>query len=100
MAGCWETQRVGIGGGAGELKDRSQEQMNSRPFNNSASYRERARVLKQDLDALRRAVSPDVGGRDPATLYPRLPETSPWAGDPVGVDPALGRALVERRRSR
>jgi hypothetical protein len=58
------------------------------PFENSASPQERQRVLKQDIDALRRAVSPDTGPAVP--VWPRLP-AGPWAGaDPLGVEPVLG----------
>jgi hypothetical protein len=30
---------------------------------------------------------PDVSGSDEVVRYPRLPSTSPWASDPVGVEP-------------
>jgi hypothetical protein len=68
----------------------------TRPYSQDASLREKARVLKQDIDALRRAVSPEMGGRDPTNLYPRLP-AGPWSGaDLVGLEPPL--AVSERRR--
>jgi hypothetical protein len=31
-----------------------------------------------------------VNGREPSVHYPRMPEGSPWAGDPSGVEPPLG----------
>ena len=31
-----------------------------------------------------------VVGETPAVQYPRLPAGSPWAGDPVGLEPPLG----------
>jgi hypothetical protein len=34
-----------------------------------------------------------VSGREPAVNYPRMPEGSPWAGDLVPPEPALGYAI-------
>lgn len=34
-----------------------------------------------------------VGGSERTTDYPRLPEGSPWAGDPVGLEPSLGYSV-------
>jgi hypothetical protein len=73
------------------------------PFNNSASQRERAQLLKQDL-ALRQlhAISKPSSG-NPATVWPPMPTGSPWSGtDPLGVEPPLGRnvnALTKETKS-
>jgi hypothetical protein len=70
---------------------------NTRPYSQDASQSERAKMLKQDIDALRRAVSPDVNSaKDPTSLYPRMPDSSPWAQPGPGLEPPL--ALSERRR--
>jgi hypothetical protein len=79
---------------------RGQEQvLNTRttnaPYSQTASQHERAQVLKQDIDALRRAVSPDVGPSVP--VYPRLPASSPWSGgDPCGIEPPLFYSVEKR----
>lgn len=49
--------------------------MTEQPFNNFASYAERAETLAQDR--LHAVAKPASG--DPARLYPRLPPESPWA---------------------
>jgi hypothetical protein len=36
-----------------------------------------------------------VSGKDPATLYPKLPTTSPWSGDPVPPEEPLGIDVSE-----
>ena len=67
------------------VQDKSVEQS----FNNTASYRERAEVLRQDR--LHAVAKPASG--DPATLYPRLP-AGPWSGaDIVPVEPPLGYSV-------
>ena len=38
----------------------------------------------------------DVSGAEEATHYPRLPEGSPWACDPTGVEPPFGYAIDEQ----
>ena len=70
-------------------------------YSQEASQSERKRILKQDIDALRRAISPEVGPAVPVIL-PRLPASSPWAQPGPGLEPPLMRdinALNERRRS-
>jgi hypothetical protein len=36
-----------------------------------------------------------VTGKDPATLYPKLPTSSPWSSDPVPPEEALGIDVSE-----
>ena len=65
--------------------------MNTRPFNNTATQREKREVLRADIDALRRAISPDVGPAVP--VYPRLP-AGPWSQQPQpGVEAPLGYSV-------
>jgi len=63
--------------------------MTTHQYTQDASQRERARVLKQDIEALRLAVSPEAGGRDPTSMYPRLPASSPWAQPGPGLEPPI-----------
>jgi hypothetical protein len=79
--------------------------MNTRPFNNTATYSEKVETLKQDRSAyLRDAIAkPAQSGRDPTNVWPRL-LAGPWSAQPgPGLESPLGysvEALSERRRSR
>lgn len=65
--------------------------MNTRPYTQDATQREKREVLRADIDALRRAVSPDTGPAVPT--YPRQPPNSPWSGPQVPIEPALGYSV-------
>jgi hypothetical protein len=41
------------------------------------------------------ATGGDVSGTDEVVRYPRLPSTSPWASDPVGVEPPTNYRIDE-----
>jgi hypothetical protein len=73
------------------------------PFQQEASREEKVKLLREDRTAGTRVaynniVSPEPSGRwakpsrseDPATLYPRLPSSSPWHRDPIPDEPAFG----------
>jgi hypothetical protein len=73
--------------------------MNTRPFNNTASYREKVETLKQDRSAyLRDAVAkPAQSALDPTPVWPRL-AAGPWSGaDLVGLEPPLAQSARRRR---
>jgi hypothetical protein len=71
-------------------------------FNNNSSQKERAQVLRNDRDCLhtryqdeaggrfKRQVPTQISGSNPATLYPKLPASSPWSSDPVPPEEPLG----------
>jgi hypothetical protein len=76
----------------------------TRPFINNATRKEREELLREaqlpttyhhlaglddDLGG-RFRVKETIAGEQAATQYPRQPEASPWAGDPVGLEPPLG----------
>ena len=90
-----------------------------RPFINNATRREREEVLRNEqqlkreragdrepttLHALSRLGQDEEGGRfaearyvsgsEAATNMPRLPESSPWASDSVGVEPPTGEDIT------
>ena len=76
--------------------------MTSQPFNNNASKKEREQFVKdsyhnryQDEVGGRWAKPTQVSGKDPATLYPKLPTTSPWSNDPVPPEAPLGIDISE-----
>lgn len=78
--------------------------MTTHRFNNTASQREKVQMLKQDraLLDLHAVAKPAQSAKDPATLWPRLPEGSPWSGPQVPIEPALGYSVdapqARRRR--
>src|SRR5262245_38075957 len=80
-------------------------------FRNDASQKERAAILKNDLrtqtmqgravaelqmeERGRFARQANVTGATPATQYPQLPASSPWASDPLPPEPPLGFSVEE-----
>jgi hypothetical protein len=75
-----------------------------RPYTNNTTQEERKRLIAEarlpttyhrlaglddDLSG-RFRVKETIAGEQAATQYPRQPEASPWAGDPVGLEPPLG----------
>jgi hypothetical protein len=75
--------------------------MNTRPFNNTATYSEKVETLRNDLAVLRKAralldlhaiAKPAQSAKDPTAVWPRL-AAGPWSGaDLVGLEPPLGPA--------
>jgi hypothetical protein len=45
--------------------------------------------------AFRNKCRPTVSGKDPATLYPKLPTSSPWSNPIEAVEPPLGFSVDE-----
>jgi hypothetical protein len=85
----WERRHREI---AGEIERRRGPQRH-RPHEppKGTSYRDVAGVEAiLDAQAGRFAQATVVSGSDPATMYPRQPEGSPWAGDPVPPEGPLG----------
>jgi hypothetical protein len=69
--------------------------MNTRPFNNTATYSEKVETLKQDRSAyLRDAIAkPAQSAKDPSAVWPRL-AAGPWAQQPQpGVEGPLGYSV-------
>jgi len=77
-------------------------------FSNNSSQRERRAVIKNDATTFhdfaqsqadevggRFAKPTQVSGKDPATLYPKLPTSSPWSSDPVPPEPPYGQDISE-----
>jgi hypothetical protein len=61
--------------------------MTDHPYHNDASQAERREIIQEPLTSgtLVRPVT--------VPIYPTLPASSPWAGDPVPQEPPLGRAI-------
>ena len=79
---------------------------NKNPF----TQREKAEVLRNDTYFRRAAVGLDldspggrfrseeaISGTTPAVHYPKLPSSSPWASDNVGVEPPLGVSIEDQQ---
>jgi hypothetical protein len=68
--------------------------MNTRPFNNTATQREKREVIANDRGAARLHLiaKPAQSASDPTNLYPRLPASSPWAQPGPGLEPPIGPA--------
>ena len=80
-------------------------------FSNNSDQPERKRILANDhanastLHDFAQSQADEVGGRfarptqvtgkDPATLYPKLPTCSPWSRDPVPPEPPYGQDISE-----
>jgi len=73
----------------------------TQPFNNNSSQKERQQFVRDSyhtranadasLEQSGRFAKPQaITGKDPATLYPKLPQTSPWSSDPVPPEEPLG----------
>ena len=57
----------------------------------ATTYFQQSQVAEElDAKAGRFAKPSVVSGSEPAVRYPRLPSSSPWASDPVPVEPPLG----------
>ena len=76
----------------------------TQPFNNNSSQAERKQFVKdsyhnryQDEAGGRwqKQTPTQVTGKDPATLYPKLPSNSPWSSDPVPPEPPYGQDISE-----
>jgi hypothetical protein len=87
----------------------------NRPFNNPATNEDKADYLREQRKLRKDEASsyyqqaiidlglenstgrftskPDVTGTKASAQYPRQPEGSPWAGDPVGVEPPLNYSI-------
>ena len=76
----------------------------SAPFNNNSTKAEREQFVK---DSYHNRYQDEAGGRwqkqtptqfsgkDPATLYPKLPSNSPWSNPIEAVEPPLGIDVSE-----
>ena len=78
----------------------------TQPFNNNSSQKERAQFVRDSyhtranadasLEQSGRFAKPQaITGKDPATLYPKLPTSSPWSNPIEAVEPPLGFSVEE-----
>jgi hypothetical protein len=76
----------------------------SQPFNNNSTKAEREQFVRDSYHTRyqdevggrwQKQVPTQVSGKDPATLYPKLPTSSPWANDPVPPEEPLGIDVSE-----
>jgi hypothetical protein len=76
--------------------------MTTHRFNNTATPKEKAETLRNDLAVLRKAralldlhaiAKPVRSASDPTAVWPRLP-AGPWSAQPQpGLEPPLGRDI-------
>lgn len=60
----------------------------------ATTYFQQSQVAEElDAKAGRFAKPSVVSGANPTVQYPRLPSSSPWSSDPVGLEPALGYSI-------
>jgi hypothetical protein len=59
----------------------------------ATTYFKQSQVAEELESTGRFTAKPSTVGSEPAVRYPRLPSSSPWSSDPVGLEPALGYSV-------
>jgi hypothetical protein len=64
--------------------------------NSGMTYSRQAEIDQGLENQGRFGADASVNGREAGVHYPRMPEGSPWAGDPTGVEPSLGFSVEDQ----